>query len=333
MRYETFSDSGYEGETFEASASNGDGLYMNSDGTVTLNGVTANNNGMYGAEIYTDSSVFAEDSQFSGNGGYEPGSYEYHHSYGYYDQGLGQFVLIDEVDESEEWDGSGLYIESGGNVILKDVDANGNALDGAEIYSNGGSIVVLCGHYNGNGEYGIYAEDASSLDLEGPEILGNGNSPDEYFFGGTVILSEGCTPPSPVNEKKEKLESAPICEGTATATFLLPNGDFVVFPCPIHDRAFVETILQKDLPQKLDEGLKFLSALNTNVVRDNAAVEELEKPVVVSFILPKDVDTKTLSIMFWNGEEWIDLGGAVSADGLYFEVSTKQVGTFVLVAR
>jgi hypothetical protein len=335
MAYGIFGQDGYEGEQFEAYTSNGNGLHMASDGTTTLIGVTANGNAMYGAEIYTDSNVFVEDSQFSGNGDYGYGSYEYHSSYGYYDEGLGQFVVLDEESQSEEWYGSGLYIDAGGNVTLKDVDANGNYLDGAEIYANGGSILVLCGNYNDNGEYGIYAEDASSLELAGPVIMGNGNSPDEYFFGGSITVSEDCTvPEEEKDEKKEKYEdAASICEGTTTATFLLPSGDFVVFPCPINDQAFVKTVFEKDLPEELEEGLKFLSALNTNVVRDNVVVEELEKSVVISFIIPEGTDPETLSILFWDGTEWIELAGQVSADGLYFEVSTQLAGTFVLVSK
>ncbi len=334
MAYEIFSEDGYEGEEFEAYMSNGDGLYLESDGDVSLSDVTANDNALYGVEMYTDSNVFVEDSQFSGNGDFGEGHYEYYYSYGYYDQGLGQFVIIDEEEESGEWYGSGLYIESDGNVTLQDVDANGNYQDGAEIYADGGSIVVICGHYNDNGEYGIYAEDASSLGLQGPVVQGNGNSPDEYFFDGTVISDEDCTiPSSPADEKKEKYEGPSLCEGTTTATFLLPNGDFVLFPCPINDQAFVQPVFEKDLPEKLEEDLKFLSALITNVIRDNAVVEELEKPVVVSFIIPQGVDPQTLSILYWNGTEWIELEGQVSADGLYFEVSTKLVGTFVLVSK
>jgi hypothetical protein len=329
-----FSSDGYEGEQSETYMSSGSGLYMSSDGGITLNGVTANDNGLYGAEIYADSNVFVEDSQFSGNGDYGFGSYEYYSSYGYYDEGLGQFIIIEEEEGSGEWYGSGLYIESDGNVTLKDVDANGNYQDGAEIYLDGGSILVMCGNYNGNGEYGIYAEDASSLDLQGPVILGNGNSSDEYFFDGPVTISEDCTIPSPANEKKEKYEGvSSVCEGTTTATFLLSSGDFVVFPCPINDQAFVKAILEKDLPEKLEEDLKFLSALNTNVIRDNAVVEELEKPVVVSFVIPQGIDPQTLSILFWDGTEWIELEGQVSADGLYFEVSTSLAGTFVLVSK
>jgi hypothetical protein len=335
MSYGIFNQDGYESEGSEAYMSNGNGLYMESDGSITLSGVTANDNGLYGAEIYADSNVFVEDSQFSGNGLYGFASYEYYNSYGYYDEGLGQFVVIEEEEGSGEWYGSGLYIESDGNVTLKDVDANGNYLDGAEIYSDGGSILVMCGNYNENGEYGIYAQDASSLALYGPVILGNGNSPDEYFFDGPVTISEDCTIPSPpANEKKEKYEGvSSVCEGTTTATFLLPSGDFVVFPCPINDQAFVKAILEKDLPEKLEEGIKFLSALNTNVIRDNAVVEELEKPVVVSFIIPQGIDPQALSILFWDGTKWVELEGQVSADGLYFEVSTNLAGTFVLVSK
>lgn len=338
MLYGTFYEDEYEGANVETNMSNGNGLYIGDSGAVTLNNVSANGNALYGAEIYSDSNVFVEESEFSGNGHYGYGTYEYSYYFGYYDSGLGEFVIIGEEDASGEWYGSGLYIETGGNVTLKDVDANTNYLNGAEIYTDGGSIEVICGHYSINGEYGIYAEDASSLELSGPEIIWNGTSPDEYFFSGDVILTDNpdCADPIPPTVEKTKKIAGPvvsICDGRDTAAFVLPNGDFVVFPCPINDQAFVQPVVQKDLPGKLDEALKFLSALKTDLIRDGASVEELEKSVVVSFILPEGVDAETLSIMFWNGEEWTDLGGEVSDDGLYFEVSTQMVGTFVLVSK
>lgn len=70
------------------------------------------------------------------------GSVEELYSYYYGD-------LDDYIDEYDEGYGSGGYIESDGNVTLVNVDANGNYQDGAEIYSNGGRVIVSCGQYNG----------------------------------------------------------------------------------------------------------------------------------------------------------------------------------------
>ena len=101
----------------------------------------------------------------------------------------------------------------------------------------------------------------------------------------------------------------------------------------IHDQASVQPLGKDNLSGKLGDGQKFLSALVTNLTRDNKPATELDNAALISFVIPEGVDKTTLSILFWDGTQWTDLGGAVSTDGLHFEVSTKLVGTFVLVQK
>jgi hypothetical protein len=331
------SSGGYDYSYSYGYMNSGSGLSMGAEGDVTLTSVTAYDNAMYGAAIYTDSGVFVEESEFSDNGWYGYGEEGSSYSYGYYDTGLGTFVYLDEYNDWDEWYGSGLYIESNGEVRLIEVVAVDNYHDGAEVYSNGGRVIVSCGTYNNNGYgsgdgYGIYEDGASSLELYGPEISNNYYSPDEYFFSGSLVLSDDCTIPEGENKKSELVFAA--CEGPSDAvSFLLPNGDFVVFPCPINDIAFTQPLDEDELPGALADDQKFLSALKTGLTRDGVTVDENDRPMQVSFLIPEGVDVETLSILYWNGTEWVDLGGEVSEDGLYFEVSTNFVGTFVLVSK
>lgn len=334
-------DDYYESSSY---ITNGSGLYAFAENDVTLNDVEANGNVMHGAEIYSGAvnSVFVEDSEFNSNG-YDGalGDGFWSESYYYEDSD-------DYIDEYDDGYGSGLYIESDGNVTLVNVDANGNYQDGAEIYSNGGRVIVSCGQYNGNGYggsdgYGIYEDGASSLELYGPEILGNYNSPDEYFFSGSLVLSDDCTIPADEEEEKDPKPGLPIniipvtggfdCAIFSGTLLLLPNGDNALFPCPIQDEGKIELVSNDALPGSLPEGNEFISAFTTFLFKDGKVQETSEESIIISFMIPDDADKEGLSILYWNGSEWTDLGGTVSADGLYFQVPTNLIGTFVLVSK
>jgi hypothetical protein len=69
------------------------------------------------------------------------------------------------------------------------------------------------------------------------------------------------------------------------------------------------------------------------VIRRNQPLDVLDAAGLVSFLIPEGMDKTTITILFWDGTKWSDLGGAVSVDGKYFEISTKSLGTFVLVSK
>jgi hypothetical protein len=309
----------------EGYSGNSSGLSVYAEGDITLDHVEAEGNSLHGAELYSDASdsVMVTDSAFNGNGG-----------------GYSSWMYYDANDEEESYGeqyGSGLYIESQGAVTLTNVDAIGNDNNGAEIYSNNGPVIISCGQYSGNYEYGVYVEDASSLTLNGPVLTGNGSG--EYFFGGTVILTDDCTTPE---SPKSDTTIIPVtggtqitCEGitTDTVTVMLPNGDFVVLACPINQFAVVDQTFEGALPGPLGSDQHFVSALTALVIRDGQAVSELEEPMVVSFLIPEGTKPEDLTILFWNGTEWIELEGHVSEDGLHFDATTSLLGTFVLVRK
>ena len=315
----------------------GSGLYAGAGNNVTLASVEASGNALYGAMLEGEN-VTVSDGSFNSNG-YN----SLHVHYNYYDDGTTQ------IDEYSEYFGSGLYVDAQGGITLNYVNANGNYLDGAELYSNGGPITVLCGMYNGNGAYGIYADGASSLGLYGPEILGNGNSPDEYFFSGTTTVSEECVLPVPApvvgggsgggQKGPLPINIIPVggklnCTEYSGTLFILPNGDRAFYPCPIRDEGNLKTTVLESLPSLLPEGNSFLSAFEAQLFKDGEAQATSGRPIMVSFLIPEGVEKESLAILFWNGSEWEELTTTrISEDGLYFEGFTNKLGTFVLVSR
>ncbi len=326
-----------DAESINIHVETGSGLYAGAGNNVTLANVGANGNALYGAMLEGEN-VTVSDGSFNSNG-----NNSLHVHYNYFDDGTTQ------TDAYSEYFGSGLYIDAQGGITLNYVNANGNYLDGAELYSNGGPITVLCGMYNANGAYGIYAEGASSLGLYGPEILGNGNSPDEYFFSGATTVSEECVLPVPApvigggsgggQKGPLPINIIPVggklnCTEYSGTLFTLPNGDRALYPCPISDEGNLKTTALESLPSLLPEGSSFLSAFEAQLFTDGVAQTTSGRPITVSFIIPEGADKEDLAILFWDGNAWTELTNArVSEDGLYFEGFTNKLGTFVLVSR
>jgi len=342
------STGGIEGEGY-IEMGNGDGLYADANGDVTLSYVNANNNAVYGAEIYSSAtnSVFVEYSQFNSNGYGSPGTWAYE---------VFDFTLDSSLNLNitpmygETYYGSGLYIDTAGNVTLSYVEANNNYQDGAEVYSNGGYVHVYCGTYDSNGSgtgdgYGVNENDAFQLGLFGPEITGNANG-DQFFFSDSLIVYDNCLFP----EEKPGDITGYSSEGRSCAEdgyffFLMINGDWTAFPCPINDVAHTRIFTESELPAPLPDELityTFQSALDTDLFRDGEYINLTDREIVVSFLIPDGVDPDTLTILYWNDNEWIDLDGAVTNIGpngevvegkKYFQKFTNHIGTFVLVTE
>ncbi|HXF85771.1 MAG TPA: right-handed parallel beta-helix repeat-containing protein [Anaerolineales bacterium] len=101
----------------------GFGLQVITNGNVTLNGVTANDNYLFGAHL-EGANVEVSNSLFNEN----------------------------DSDWAEHVTGSGLEVVSSGDVTLSGVEANRNQKFGADIQA-GGTVVVLNSFFNGNRAY------------------------------------------------------------------------------------------------------------------------------------------------------------------------------------
>jgi hypothetical protein len=71
----------------------------------------------------------------------------------------------------------------------------------------------------------------------------------------------------------------------------------------------------------------------------------LNGQVIISFLIPENMQSADLAILYWDGSQWMDLksasftdgravinGGYVTGDS-YFEAITNFSGNFVLVAK
>ncbi len=88
-----------------------------------------------------------------------------------------------------------------------------------------------------------------------------------------------------------------------------------------------------ELPFMLPDGFSYASAFFTAVLDEGELLDPLpeESGLTVRFRVPGWLDPfEELSILWWDGAEWVDLGGEYSEDGYYFQVTTEETGVFVL---
>lgn len=54
--------------------------------------------------------------------------------------------------------------------------------------------------------------------------------------------------------------------------------------------------------------------------------------MIISFLVPEGMEFGNLAILYWDGSQWIDLGGYQTSDGL-FNVSSSNDGIYVFVTK
>lgn len=309
-------------------AGNGYGLIVFSNGEINLNNITANNNAQRGVALENSSGseniIFTGNNTFNNNG----------------------------------W--SGIDVTSGGDIFLENVTATDNyGSNGLQFGAQTGNITITCGLINGNTGYGIAADLTGTLTLNG--VIFSGNTADDVaiFSSGTVLqypfdcnsIKNNSEVDNPYTGFSSGLplhiagDNATLdCNSFSGTALILSNGNKVTFKCPISGFASLSLISNDSLPSALPENMAYISGIRVSQTPTESDVA-LNGMVIVSFIAPKELKSSNLSILYWNGSEWIDLkaasfedgrqvfnSGHLTADG-YFEAITNFSGSFVLVRK
>ncbi len=298
------------------------------NGDITLQGVTADNNGNDPANGYTGSAaavgalilhnggnVFVANSDFSGN------------------CALGDCF------------GGGIEIldlGTGGTVSFDHVTANGNGTSnsgGGAFIASTGNIDIHCSTFNNNSGTGLLADipGGSTITLNGVTLSGNTVSATDISGGGTLVTNTGnCASGSkgtvggglPLNviNVNSGESNALDCTNFSGTELVLPNQDYVLLPCPTTGNATLTNKANNDLPNKLNSKYTFISAFDVEVVPSSNG------SLIVSFKIPSDKQNANFTILHWDGAKWVDIGGSKTPDG-FFRAQTNLTGTFVLVTQ
>jgi hypothetical protein len=236
--------------------------------------------------------------------------------------------------------------------MIENITAYGNG--GTSLYldppaGKPANITINCGNIYNNGS-GLEAFLSGTLTLNG--VTFNNNGTDFINNGGTLVVNpDYCNPISdtvitPISGTDKQSAYAPTksinqvsatggavelsCELYSGTQLSLPSGDSVYFPCPIKGTATLAGIeeTQADLP----DGSTFQSGFTIEVTENGKSTDKLSAFATISFAIPAGVDVSSLAILYWNGSEWVEQVGFVSADGLYFQTTVNFTGTFVLVS-
>jgi hypothetical protein len=137
------------------------------------------------------------------------------------------------------------------------------------------------------------------------------------------------------------------CTQFSGTTLKLPNSNAITYACPTLGDVNV-TQMNSDpsgLPGALPDTTTFVSGLSTTLKESGVDKVTAAGTVSVSFVIPADMLTADLAILYWDGSQWIDLAVAVFADGRQvfnggarladgtFEAQVNFTGIFVLVKK
>lgn len=313
-------------EDVTANENNWKGIFI--EGTnITLKNVTADNNKWDGARLNIDDGsaglISVTGGSFSGNM-----------------ESSGIKIVQEDVDETKIFVGTGLTVSDNDYA---GIDPSSNGAFSIECDNN--TLFVHTGNGSGGAIDG-YDEDCKSLSDEESETPPT-DDPSETPATPPSTSEPGDDGESEDHGKSEDYgtESAIkhlqvangqtvelSCGGGVTGYELENYGNRVSLPCgslaseDASNSASVSLLTDTQLPAKLDSQYTYVAGLNFNISTP------LKGSGLVSFIIPADTFTSSYTILFWDGSNWIDLGGYLSTDGL-FKVSTSQAGMYVLVTK
>ena len=325
------------------------GLYILSRGEVSLSDITASSNNGLGVYILNDyitgHNVTLDGGAFNGNG-----------LNGLTVVAAGDVSLTDISAVGNG--GHGVYVDTSGNIIIDPSSFNGNTLDGAFLVSPNSSS-IYCSEFKNNGDYGV---DASNVDgmLTLNDVTFSGNTSGDINPGpGTTVTETGGCPPSsgggedgrdgggggggsslPPSGGSLPVDIIPVTGSDSSATLdcvlfngttlALPSGNSLTFMCPTSGEAGIASLDEDNLPGNLPEGSEFVSGIEGSL--ENGDTPPLPGEVVISFVIPDGKEGEDFAVLFWNGSEWEELDGFLTADG-HFQATTDQIGVFVLVTK
>lgn len=340
-----------------------DGLDAYSNGDITLANVIANFNAEIGASLVNDSgegNVSVSNSTFNSNTSVQG-----------LGQNLGLEIIsngdvtLDTVAANDNTGANGSSIVGGGVVVQNSIFSNNDN----GLYLEADEAEVVCSQFNNNAAYGIDGLNVFVLfTLDDVTFSGNGSGD---YIGSPDVTTGGCSSEEGGEEgegeeggegegeevegeessSSDPAEIIPLtglalhivlvtggenveldCEAFSGTKLILPNGDSVILPCPIHDEGTLAAQAQDALPGQLDDQFEFLSALSTGVIRDGQALSLVDTGMIVEFVIPDGQNAENLAILHWDGSKWAEFPGNVTADG-YFAVTTNFTGVFVLVTK
>ena len=194
----TITNSEFSHNDDASSSTNYAGLYIQSNGVVTLDGISASDNAGNGVEIAAAKSLVVSDSTFNNNTIGASSAASGHGLYVNNGNALGTVTLTNVQADNNSM--SGIYVITKGNITLTNVNAynNGttNAADGVYLNntSGKGTVTVNSSAFQSSGAAGLSVVSNSTVAMNGitaEENSGNGVTVDTCNLSGATCLGSG----------------------------------------------------------------------------------------------------------------------------------------------
>jgi hypothetical protein len=117
------------------------------------------------------------------------------------------------------------------------------------------------------------------------------------------------------------------------SNLLNPPGAKITFINLCGYQAVLDSVPANGLPQTLPDGKTFVNGVTVTLLQDNESINPLPADASIMLGLPTLAGMEgNYAILYWDGNEWIELNTQKSGDGLVEAVS-KQAGIFILVTK
>ena len=283
--------------TFNNNSSNGNstGLFMHSNGNITLESVIADNNSL------------ASDS---------------HHSVNLM---TSQNITIDQSDFSNN-NHDGISIGGAQSVTATCSSANNNTGYGVDTTVSSLTLESVMLNGNSSGAYNAPSPTIGNIDCNPSSGGGNGHSSGNQSGSGS---ESGSTPSFITVPVTSGVGNTLDCISYGGSNFVLPDGDLVILPCTSGGgQVTLNDVPSTSLPGKLDAKFTFLSGFSV------MTTSPLTGPMTVAYPNLTGKDASRFAILRWNGSSWDNLGGTIDfPTPKHFGIETKLTGTFVLVTE
>lgn len=325
----------YNGSAWQSSGSGIDAVNIAAGG-IDLNNVSANYNYANGASLTSANDLDVAGSTFNNNG-----------YFGVYTDGGGNQNFINTNANYNLF--SGIYLTAydnyslgygfpnspTGTVTLSSVTTHDNGLDPNNFMA--GIDSTLAGPFTCSGVSSTNNGLADTI-----TCTGGGTSTDTST--GTSVVAETIDGPGFVGSAFIGLPSELIiledggqadlaCNGASNGIVVkLKVPEHRVFvPCGSLNSAQANSITMTmldaaDLPAAVVDPYTFLQGMEVSFASPLAA------SMVVSFLIPEGMEFANLAILYWDGSQWVDLGGYQTSDGL-FNISSENSGIYVLGSK
>jgi len=168
----------------------GYGLNVVTDGSIFLEGVTASGNTLFGAHLEAGQDVLVRSSDFSNQTSGDATAVT--------GRGLeiiaGGNVRMQNVTLNNNQT-FGADVQAGGNVFLDAITADGNGTTGVEVQTSCGTLFLIGGTYQNNGQYGLSVLSTNLTQVIAP-VFANNTAGNIFQDPGTCVFPP-LTPPTP----------------------------------------------------------------------------------------------------------------------------------------